>query len=310
MSSIAILLVTHNARRLVGETLSSITQQERPPDEVIVVDDESVDDTLEIVSAWAKSQAFDVRIVPNQLPHRGSFTPGPAGSRTTGLMLSQCDLIATLDDDDLMMPWHLRLTEQAMLRHPEMELCFGDATVFSDSGLQSEEPSFFAGKRVEGLRYREDPNGLRILTEPMLTSLVGGSFIPTAANVWRRKTGIHIGGFDRRAGGSDDLLFFSTISRIGEVGYYPFPLARRRVHPCQISNPQNALQHCWDHLNILVMLLERSEMLRLSGDELRTVHGCIVRVESEILYHASRRGLGAYCRQSSENVVFWTSARG
>jgi glycosyltransferase involved in cell wall biosynthesis len=293
--SIAILLATHNASRFIGETLHSISLQERQPDEVIVIDDASVDSTVDIVARWAKVQKFAVRIEQNRLPHKGISSPGPAGSRTTGLLLSQCDLIATLDDDDLMLPCHLRLTEQALRVHPELELCFGDASVFYESSsCGREEPSFLAGKPIEGLRYREQENGLRILLEPMLPALVGGNFIPTAANLWRRKTGVEIGGFDRRAGGSDDLLFFSTISRLGKVGYYPFPIARRRVLSTSLSHSKNALRHCWDHLNILTIMLDRANTLRLNREERDAIRRCILPVETEILYHASRRGIPAY----------------
>lgn len=293
--SIAILLATHNASRFIGETLDSISLQERRPDEVIVIDDASIDSTVDIVARWAKVQRFAVRIVQNGLSHKGISSPGPAGSRTTGLLLTQCDLIATLDHDDLMLPCHLRLCEKAMILHPELELCFGDAAVFEESSnCGRQEPSFLAGKRVERLRYREQENGLRILTEPMFAALVGGNFVPTVANLWRRKTGVEIGGFDRRAGGSDDLLFFCTISRFGKTGYYPFPIARRRVHSTSLSHSKNALQHCWDHLNILTIMRERTNALRLNREEREAIDKCILGVEAEILYHASRRGIRTY----------------
>ena len=163
--SIAVLVTTHDASAFVGESLESISRQERRPDEVIVIDDKSKDCTLDIVRTWAKLQPFEVQILENQFSHEGYPTPGPAGSRTTGMHRTNADLIAVLDDDDLMLPSHLRVTEQALMQYPGMELCFGDATEFDGDGSHH---SLFSGKKIEGLAFRVAEHGLRILTEPML----------------------------------------------------------------------------------------------------------------------------------------------
>ena len=289
--SIAVLVTTHDASSFVRESLESISRQERTPDEVIVIDDKSTDGTLDIVQTWAKSQPFAVQILENQLSHEGYPTPGPAGSRTTGLRRTNADLIAVLDHDDLMLPMHLRLTEQAMLRYPDMELCFGDATEFDGDGSHQ---NFFSGKNIEGVAYQVAEDGLRILTEPMLKSLLHGSYVPTAANMWRRKTGLAIGGFDRRAGGSDDLRFFSTLSRMGKVGYFPFPIALKRVHLDNMSHPKNAIRICWDHVLTLLLMEDEAQKLHLTARELTEIESQIEELTREIAYHSSRKGIGTY----------------
>ena len=149
--SIAVLVTTHNSSAVILETLQSLSTQDRKPDEVLIIDDKSTDHTLDLVEKWAMSQPFAVQIMDNQFSHDGYPCGGPAGSRTTGLLRTQADLIGVLDHDDLMLPSHLRLTEQALLRNPDMELCFGDTTVFFDD-VSLPEKSFFQGKSIEGLR--------------------------------------------------------------------------------------------------------------------------------------------------------------
>ena len=292
--SISVLIATHNSAELVSAGLESVTAQRRRPDEVVVVDDDSQDNTLEVVERWAAEQPFPVRILANQVPHDPNASRGPAGGRMTGLMGSSSDLIALLDHDDSMLPDHLRLTEQALLQHPELELVFGDATEFT---TDSADRSLFAGKAIESVAYRQGANGLRILAEPMLPSVITGSYIPTASNLWRRETALRLGGFDGRVGACDDLLFFLSLSRLGSVGYYPQAIARRRIHHDNLSHARYAMERCRDHLAVLRLILDGSERLHLTQEEQRLIGSHSVRITQELLYHASLRGTTAYFSQ-------------
>ena len=292
--SIAVVVTTCNSSGIVQDALDSISMQERLPDQVIVVDDGSSDDTRKIFDSWAAKQPFEARFLANEFSHAGFPTPGPAGSRTTGIRHASTDFIAILDHDDMMLPSHLRRCEEALLRHPGMELVFGDAEEFFEASHASVLPSFFAGKLIEKIAYRETDDGLRILTEGLMSFLIKGSFIPTAANMWRRATALSIGGFDRRAGGSDDVVFFSSLSRFGSVGYYPFAIAKRRVHRDNMSNPRHSLRHAWDHLNLLFVLKQNAEALRFTPEEIQNVNVEVLRLEKDVLYHASRNGISVY----------------
>jgi glycosyltransferase involved in cell wall biosynthesis len=291
--SIALILPTYNSEEFLAHTLRSITAQERRPDEVLVVDDGSKDDTLTIVEAWAQEQTFRVRLLKNRYPHQGEHSRGPAGGRMTGLLEVQTDMVGLIDHDDVMLPNHLRVTEQALLRHPNMELCFGDALEFDRT--HRKQWSLFEGKAIERVLYHEErPSNLRIIAEPLLPSLLIGSYIPTAANLWRRETALQIGGFSRSAGTCDDLLFFLKLSRCGSVGYYPFPIARKRVHDMNLSNVKYSLQHCWNLLYALQQLAEEDDSWNITPGERELIANRIDELREEILYHASREGWQSY----------------
>lgn len=290
MPSIAVVIAAFNGSDHLEEALQSVLGQQRLPDEVLLVDDGSTDDTPAI------AHRFGVRVLRNQhaaevAPHTG---PGPAGGRMTGLHAATSDLVALLDQDDIMLPEHLRLTEQAFLDHPEVELCFGDATEF---GGGAPEKSLFAGKRIGTLPYRELPGGLRLLKEPLLHSLaVEGSYIPTAANLWRRKTAIEIGGFEPKAGTCDDLHFFMRLGRSGAVAYYPFAIARKRNHGQNLSHPRHALRQAWSAHEAYRMILSEDQRWRLEPFETQAIREHMMELERQILYHASLQGVRAYWR--------------
>ena len=51
----AVVLPAYNEEDLIEKTLQSLFQQTYPPQEVVVVDDQSTDKTAALVKQWAKS---------------------------------------------------------------------------------------------------------------------------------------------------------------------------------------------------------------------------------------------------------------
>jgi succinoglycan biosynthesis protein ExoO len=89
--SIAVVIPVHNKGAYVGRAIASALDQNARPDEVIVVDDASSDDSRERI------QQFDrhVRILRRE-------TPGPGGyaARNLAIESTDCEWIAFLDADD------------------------------------------------------------------------------------------------------------------------------------------------------------------------------------------------------------------
>ena len=65
MQCLSVALCTFNGGRYLRQQLDSIAAQGRPPDEIVVCDDRSDDDTVSILHDFAKSAHFPVRITVN-----------------------------------------------------------------------------------------------------------------------------------------------------------------------------------------------------------------------------------------------------
>src|SRR5688572_26119372 len=89
---VSILIPAYNAQEWVAETIASALAQTWPRKEIIVVDDGSKDNTLDVVRRYASK---DVRVVSQE-------NQGAAAARNTAFSHSQGDYIQWLDADDLL----------------------------------------------------------------------------------------------------------------------------------------------------------------------------------------------------------------
>lgn len=106
---ISVALATYNGSRYLREQLDSLAQQTLLPSELVVSDDGSTDDTLQILREFAQSAPFPVRILEKQ---------GNLGFADNFLFCaSQCqeDLIAFCDQDDVWMPEKLKTAYERMM---------------------------------------------------------------------------------------------------------------------------------------------------------------------------------------------------
>lgn len=102
--SLTVVVVTWNGRPLLGSCLQALAAQERRPDEVVVVDNGSTDGTVE----WLRALHPEVRIVSL------SSNTGFASGVNAGVLASQGDLVALLNNDVIAEPSWLSALEHAL----------------------------------------------------------------------------------------------------------------------------------------------------------------------------------------------------
>ena len=96
MPTISAIVLTFNRADLLGEAIASIEGQTRPPDEILILDDGSTDETRALV----ESLGSRVRYVYQE-------NRGLPASRNIAVRTVTGELIAFLDSDDVWLPGHL-----------------------------------------------------------------------------------------------------------------------------------------------------------------------------------------------------------
>ena len=287
--TVSVIVTTCNSSAFLDRALASISLQERLPDEVLLVDDGSADDTVAVSDDWASRQSFTVRLLDNAFPHHPLAGRGPAPGKNTALAVATTDLVALLDHDDEMLPSHIRRTASALEQHGDVELCFGDAIECWSDGRT--RPMLDDAPGLRALPYEERRDNLRVVDSSFVTAMLPGSRIPTAANMWRRTSALGIGGFSARVSGADDWLFFLSLSRRGRVAYFPEPIARKHTHASNMGHPQNALRTNWNCFDAMSLFLETPETWNLQPSEIAAISRRRAELATEVCWTASAQGV-------------------
>ena len=123
----SVAMCTYNGEAHLGAQLESIAAQTRTPDELVVCDDRSTDETVEVVRRFAAAAAFPVRLEVNE------ENLGSTKNFERAISLCEGDLIALSDQDDVWLPEKLALMLEAFGRSPGVGLVFSDAEVVDES---------------------------------------------------------------------------------------------------------------------------------------------------------------------------------
>lgn len=99
-------MCTFNGSAYLQEQLASIASQTRPPDELVVCDDGSEDNTIAILKNFANIVSFPVHI------HINPINLGVSANFCRAVSLCTGELIAFSDQDDVWLPHKLACAEQ------------------------------------------------------------------------------------------------------------------------------------------------------------------------------------------------------
>src|SRR5271156_4437060 len=107
LMDLSVIIPAYNVSGIIGRAIRSAAAQTFSPLEILVIDDCSTDDTVEVVRALGR-EIPSIRLLST--PANG----GPSAARNVGLRAAKGDWIALLDSDDAWKPGRLkRLSEVA-----------------------------------------------------------------------------------------------------------------------------------------------------------------------------------------------------
>ena len=126
---VSVALASYNGARFIEEQLRSLAAQTLLPDELIVTDDGSEDQTVDIVLDFARTAPFDVKIFrnPKQLGYGHNF--GNALARCKGEIIFLCD------QDDFWFPQKIKTIIDLSRAMPDKQL-FMNNSIITDIFLQ------------------------------------------------------------------------------------------------------------------------------------------------------------------------------
>lgn len=126
---ISVALCTYNGGKFLGEQLSSIFSQTLPVDEVIICDDCSTDNTVEIIQKYILRHPSIITFYKNEKPLKTIKNFEKAISLTTG------DYIFLCDQDDVWKPEKVQKMIVNMKENPKALLLFTNGDLIDERSL-------------------------------------------------------------------------------------------------------------------------------------------------------------------------------
>jgi len=114
---ISVVIITYNRAQMLADVLTSLTIQKRLPDEVVVVDNNSKDDTKNVALGFRGK--LNIRYVFEE-------KQGVSFARNAGIANASGDIIVFTDDDCVAHEEWLYYLELPFLRDPSIGIVGGD----------------------------------------------------------------------------------------------------------------------------------------------------------------------------------------
>ena len=212
--SIAVIIPNRNDAKYLGKCLDSVLNQEVGPDQIIVVDDQSTDDSLEVIGRrLANISCAGIVANPACL--------GTMGALNQGLKLASCDYVLFLSSNDYV--------ESGIFgRAKSCIAAAGSPSVWSALVWEVDE---------RGQRLGLYPSPVVALVDTFfspeqcigLANTLGHWFTGTTL-IYHRETLLQIGGFDTAYQGMADMLAALTVASLKGAAFSPFPFGVIRRH--------------------------------------------------------------------------------
>ena len=152
---VSVALGTHNGARFLGEQLASILAQARPVDEIVLSDDASTDDTVDLAERLvAEHRGSGGRVELRVLRNRQAL--GVTANFEQALRAASGDLIALADQDDVWRPDRVTRALDAFAARPGVQLVASDATLVDADGAELGTTLFGTLGLGDALRERLD----------------------------------------------------------------------------------------------------------------------------------------------------------
>ena len=234
---VSVIIPNYNYEKFIAATVESVLSQTYGNIEIIIIDDGSKDNSLEVLKQFGDK----IRVIEQK-------NAGVSVARNHGVSLSTGEYIAFLDADDIWLPEKLERQIEKFNSDAEIGLVHCSMTLINPK----EEPIGEMNNGQEGFVSEEF-----LLFERGVVVGAGSTALV------KRSIFDEVGGFDLRLSTAADWDFCYQVSRKHKIGFVPEPLVLYRMHGTNMHGNINAMEHD--------MLLGFDKAFAEKSDDLRKI---------------------------------------
>ncbi len=203
----SVVIPCYNMARYVGQCIDSVLRQTSPDFEIIVVDDKSTDNSLDIVRGFT-----DQRIRVIERPVNG----GVSAALNDGFRAAKHDYICPLGADDVLLPWMIEKQTAYLDENAGCAAVFGMPIPMTDDGTPLDGTD----------RFRKPANRSRA---DWFATLLEANTLMGQTMLYRRSLHDTLGYWDEKLSASNDIDWFIRIVKEHDIHVQHIPMACIRM---------------------------------------------------------------------------------
>lgn len=203
---VSVIMPIYNGSIYMSEAINSILNQTYKKFELIIINDNSTDSTLEILKSYKKKYP-KIRIINSNSQH------GPFGSINLAMRYAKGELIAPMDSDDISHPKRLEKQVQFLLDNKDVIVVGTHARIIDSQGNVLGKKTFATGHNGIYRQFFE----VHPIVHP--SSMIRRSLLPKKDAIYYIKFGIN-----------DDYFTFFNLLKYGKFANIPEFLFDYRIH--------------------------------------------------------------------------------
>ncbi len=218
---VSVLMSCYNAEQWLNTSIPSVLNQTYKNFEFIIVNDGSLDNTLDVIQKFADTDQRVVIISKNN--------SGPGEARNEGIKIARGEWIAVIDADDIFELTKLEKQVEVIKENRNLVLVGTGLTIIDESG-----------KKFKNYKY---PSDNTILKRNLRTAR---KFPPHSSIMYKTCEVKKLGGYHTRVSQAEDADLWLRLSDVGELTCLEDPYVQIRKHPGQISHFENGTRQILD----------------------------------------------------------------
>jgi glycosyltransferase involved in cell wall biosynthesis len=210
-SLVSVILINRNYANLVGRAIESVLEQTYEFLELIIVDDASTDNSINIIESY---------LPDNRVKVVRTYGCGASTARNEGIKRAEGSYIAFLDSDDYFLPEKIALQIEVFLNSKVSAVYTGVFRHFD--GVPNHESIGEFAANFDFKSFQEKPLGI-------------GGFLMSTLMI-KRETLKEVGGFDPELRHGEDYDFASRLFKYADAYNIKEPLCCIGIHNSSVSS--------------------------------------------------------------------------
>jgi glycosyltransferase involved in cell wall biosynthesis len=236
VEKISVLMPVKNGAQFLSTSIQNIESNVAPDDEIIVVNDGSIDETSQILKSWARRNT-NVRLLD-------SGSRGLVSALNLGISEAENKWIARFDVDDEYSD--SRIAEQRKLITQSTSAIFCDYRFHNPSG-----------KSLGVIPSAVDADATAV-------SLISSQRTPHPGVIFNRESVLEVGGYRKEDFPAEDISLWLRLAKVGQIVSVPEVLLEYRLSKNSVSAENRALA-----------LSKTNQLIRQIGISQKHINACL-----------------------------------